>query len=285
VRRAAVWSLVWVAVAVAFGAGLALLAAPGAGQAFFAGYTMERALSLDNVFVFTLVFAALRVPDRHQPRLLLWAILIALGLRAVFLVAGAEAMERFSWTAWPFAALLAWTGLRILRHREGEDGDDDGARIVARVRRVVPMSAEAPDGRMLVREAASGGGRGRMLATPALAALVAVALADVLFAVDSVPAILAITTDRFVVIAANAFAMLGLCALFFLVAGLVARFAHLKLGLGALLIAIAAKLVYVHVSGDEVPVAVTLATIAAVLTTAVVTSLVAERRRPQPASR
>ncbi|HSD79314.1 MAG TPA: TerC/Alx family metal homeostasis membrane protein [Solirubrobacteraceae bacterium] len=270
VRRAAAWSAVWVGLAVGFGVVL-LVAAPGAaGEAYFAGYVMEKALSLDNVFVFTLIFAALAVPVRHQPRLLLWGILIALVLRGAFIFAGAEALERFSWVAWPFAALLAWTGYRILRHREG---DDEGARIVERVRRLVPMTEDASRPGMIVREG------GRRVATPALAALIAIALADVLFAVDSVPAILAITTDTFVVFAANAFALLGLRALFFLVSGLVVRFAYLKLGLGVLLLGIAGKLAYAEVTGDKVPTAVTLGTIGAVLAVSIGASLIAERRR------
>jgi tellurite resistance protein TerC len=268
-RTAAVWSAIWVALSVAFGAGLLAVAGGPAGEAYFAGYAMEKALSLDNVFVFTLIFAALAVPRELQPRLLLYGILIALALRAAFIVAGAEALERFSWVAWPFAALLAWTGYRILR-AGGEH--DEGMKIVERVRRWVPMTADPGQRGFVVREG------GRRVATPALAALVAVALADLLFAVDSVPAILAITTDTFVVFAANAFALLGLRALFFLVSGLVARFAYLKLGLGVLLIGIAGKLAYSELTGDKVPTSVTLAVIGGVLTVSIGASLLKELR-------
>jgi tellurite resistance protein TerC len=250
VRTAAVWSAVWIGLAVAFGAGLWVLEGAEPGEAYFAGYVMEKALSLDNVFVFTLIFAALGVPRDEQPRVLLWGILVALVLRAAFIFAGAEALQTYSWVAWPFAALLAWTGWRILRSG-GEH--DEGARIVERVRRRWPGLR------------------------PAAAALVAVALADVLFAVDSVPAILAITTDTFVVFAANAFALLGLRALFFLVAGAVARFAYLQLGLGVLLIGIAGKLVYGEATGEKVPTAVTFAAIAAVLGVAIGASVLRAR--------
>jgi tellurite resistance protein TerC len=252
-RTAAVWSGIWVALAVAFGAGLWLLEGAGAGEAYFAGYVMEKALSLDNVFVFTLIFSALAVPREAQPRVLLWGILIALVLRAVFIFAGAEALESYSWVAWPFAALLAWTGWRILRSR-GEH--DEGARIVERVRRRFPALA------------------------PAVAALLAVAVADVIFAVDSVPAILAITTDTFVVFAANAFALLGLRALFFLLAGAVARFAYLQLGLGVLLIGIAGKLAYGEATGEKVATSLTLGSIVAVLAVSIGASLLHERRAP-----
>ena len=250
-RTAAVWSGIWISLAIAFGAGLAIVEGSQAGASYFAGYTMEKALSLDNVFVFTLIFAALAVPREEQPRVLLWGILVALVLRAVFIFAGAEALQSYSWVAWPFAALLAWTGWRILRSG-GER--DEGAKIVDRVRRRFPS------------------------ARPAVLALAAVALADVIFAVDSVPAILAITTDTFVVFAANAFALLGLRALFFLVSGAVARFAYLQVGLGVLLLGIAGKLAYAEVTSDKVPTAVTLGVIVGVLGVSVGASLAKERR-------
>lgn len=251
VRTAALWSGIWVALSIAFGAGLWAVEGSATGGTFFAGYVMEKALSLDNVFVFTLIFGALAVPRDEQPRVLLWGILIALALRTVFIFAGAEALENFSWIAWPFAALLAWTGWRILR---SGDEHDEGSKIVERVQRRYPALK------------------------PAAAALTAVALADVLFAVDSVPAILAITTETFVVFAANAFALLGLRALFFLVAGAVARFAYLNLGLGVLLLGIAGKLVYAELSGEKVPTSLTLGTIAAVLAVSIGASVLKERR-------
>jgi tellurite resistance protein TerC len=251
VRTAALWSGIWVTLALAFGIGLWVLEGAGAGEAYFSGYVMEKALSLDNVFVFTLIFAALAVPREEQPRVLLWGILIALVLRGVFIFAGAEALETYSWVAWPFAALLAWTGWRILR---SGDQHEEGEKLVARVRRRFPRIE------------------------PAVAALLTVAVADVIFAVDSVPAILAITTDTFIVFAANAFALLGLRALFFLVAGAVARFAYLQLGLGVLLIGIAGKLAYGEATGEKVSTALTLGSIVAVITVAIGASLWKERR-------
>jgi tellurite resistance protein TerC len=255
-RLATIWSGIWIALAVAFGAGLWLSQGAEAGEAYLAGYVMERALSLDNVFVFTLIFAALAVPRRDQPRVLLYGIVIALVLRGIFIVLGAEALERFSWVAWPFAALLAWTGWRILR---GGGEHDEGDRIVERIRARFPG------------------------AKPAVLGLLAVALADVLFAVDSVPAVLAITTDTFIVFAANAFALLGLRALFFLVAGLVARFRYLNAALGVLLLAIAAKMAYGELTHEKIPTSVTLAVIVGVLAIAILASVVAERSgTPKP---
>jgi predicted tellurium resistance membrane protein TerC len=254
VRTAALWSGIWIVLALAFGGVLWAVEGGGAGQAYYSGYVMEKALSLDNVFVFTLIFSALAVPRAEQPRVLLWGILIALVLRGVLIVVGAEALERYSWIAWPFAALLAWTGWRILR---SGGGHEEGEKIVARVRKRFPR------------------------VEPAVAALLAVAVADVVFAVDSVPAILAITTDAFIVFAANAFALLGLRALFFLVAGAVQRFAYLQLGLGVLLIGIAGKLVYGEVTGEKLATSLTLGSIVAVLVVSIGASLLVERRASQ----
>ena len=256
IRSATAWSVIWVVLALVFGAVLWVLEGTEAGETYVAGYVIERALSLDNVFVFALIFSTLGVPREEQPRVLLWGILIALGLRAVFIFAGAEALEQYSWTAWPFAAVLAWTGWRVLRSG-GEH--DEGAKIVERVQARFPAMK------------------------PAAAALVAVAVADVIFAVDSVPAILAITTDTFIVFSANAFALLGLRALFFLVVGAVDRFAYLEVGLGVLLIAIAGKLAYGELTGEKISPLLTLAVILGVLAAAVVASLIKERRGRSPA--
>ena len=247
VKTAGVWSAIWVGLSVAFGAGLWVQEGGEAGEAFFAGYVMEKALSLDNVFVFTLIFGALAVPRDEQPRVLLWGILIALVLRAIFIFAGAEALETYSWVAWPFAALLAWTGWRILR---SGDEHDEGAKIVERVQRRWPGMK------------------------PSVAALVAVALADVLFAVDSVPAILAITTDTFIVFAANAFALIGLRALYFLLVGLMDRFVYLTQGLAVVLAFIGAKMLLIDVW--HVPIWLSLAVIAGTLAITAVLSMRAE---------
>ena len=251
VRLAAIWSAIWIALALGFGALLFALEGAEAGEAYLAGYVMEKALSLDNVFVFTLIFASLAVPRDKQPRILLWGILIALALRAVFIFIGAEALENYSWVAWPFAALLAYTGWRILRSGE----HDEGLRIVDALRSRFPRMRTAT------------------------LALVAVAIADVIFAVDSVPAILAITTDTFIVFSANAFALLGLRALYFLVAGAVGRFAYLQLGLGVLLIAIGAKLAYAEATGEKVATEVTLGVIVLVIAVSIAASVFVERRR------
>lgn len=246
-RSAARWSVVWTAVGLAFG--LVLLAAVGADAAgsYWAGFLTEKALSLDNVFVIAVLLGSFAMPAALEARALTFGIAGALVLRAVFIVAGVTLLELFHPMLYAFGALLVVTGVRLV----WSDGTA-GGRTLALVRRVAPG------------------------ATPLVAALCAVALADVIFAVDSVPAVLAITTDTFLVFAANAFALLGLRALYFLLDGMADRFAYLHYGLAALLVFIGAKMLLadvVHLSP-----ALTLPVIAAILGAAIGASL----RRPRP---
>jgi tellurite resistance protein TerC len=250
-RAAAVWSAAWVAISLAFAGVLALLGDGGQAEGYLAGYLVEKSLSLDNVFVFLIVFQAFAVAEADRARLLTWGIVGALAMRAVFIVAGAAALEHASWLAFPFAALLAWTGWRLWRGRHDHGGEE---KLVERVRgRLGGLSAGA-------------------------AALAAIAVVDVIFAVDSVPAILAITTDTFVVFAANAFALLGLRPLFFLVADLVERLYYLKAALAILLMFIALKMALGEIVGKLGP-AVSLTGVALILGGGVVASLVRQRRR------
>jgi tellurite resistance protein TerC len=249
-RTAAVASAVWVGVAIAF---FAVLLVTGSGEDasnFLAGYLVEKSLSLDNVFVFLLVFTAFAVSDAERHRLLTYGIVIALVLRGLFIVAGAAALSTFGWVSFVFAAFLIWTGWKLFRHRHDHDGE---TQLVEKVKRRLPFS-------------------------PRWAALGGIAVVDILFAVDSVPAILAITDDTFIVFAANAFALLGLRPLFFLVADLVERLYYLKTALAVLLIFIGAKLAAAEFVGKIGP-EISLPAIAAILATGVIASLVRERRR------
>jgi tellurite resistance protein TerC len=248
-RAAAVASAFWVAVSLAF-FGVLLIWGDGAdAEAFLAGYLVEKSLSLDNVFVFLLVFTAFGVSVAERHRLLTYGIVIALVLRAIFIVAGAAALHSVSWLSFVFAAFLIWTGWRMFRHRHDHGGE---AELVEKIKRRLPVSA-------------------------GVAALVAIAIVDVIFAIDSVPAILAITDVTFIVFAANAFALLGLRPLFFLTADLVERLYYLKTALAALLVFIGAKMAAGEVIGKIGP-EVSLPIIAAILATGVVASLVRERR-------
>jgi tellurite resistance protein TerC len=256
-RFAALASVVWVAVAIAFAAVLAVLGSPSDAGDYLAGYVVEKSLSLDNVFVFLLVFGAFGIAQAERHRLLTYGIAGALVMRAVFIVAGAAALEHFSWIAYLFAALLIWTGWKMFRHRHDHDGEEA---LVEKVRARLPRSLPV-------------GG----------AALVAIAVVDVIFAVDSVPAILAITPVAFVVFAANAFALLGLRPLFFLVAELVERLYHLKAALAVLLVFIGLKMAAGELVGKIGP-EYSLPAIALILGTGVVASLTRERRRSPAAA-
>jgi tellurite resistance protein TerC len=247
VRTAAIASACWVAVALAFAA--LLFATGGDGSSFLAGYLVEKSLSLDNVFVFLLIFSALGLPVAERHRLLSYGIVIALVMRALFIVAGAAALHSVSWLSFVFAALLAWTGWKMFHHRHDHDGE---RALVARITGIVPLSAAGT-------------------------ALVAIAVADLVFAIDSVPAILAITDDAFIVFAANAFALLGLRPLFFLVADLVERLYYLKTALAALLMFIAAKMAAGEIVGKIGP-EISLPVIAAILAAGIGASLLRSRR-------
>jgi tellurite resistance protein TerC len=249
VRTAAVWSVAWVAISLAFAAVLLLVGDRSQAEGFLAGYLVEKSLSLDNVFVFLIVFQAFAVPVAERARLLTYGIVGALVLRAIFIFAGAAALHTASWLAFPFAALLAWTGWRLWRNRHDHGGEEQ---LVERIRKRLP-------------------------ANTAGAALVVIAVVDIIFAVDSVPAILAITTDTFVVFAANAFALLGLRPLFFFVADLVERLYYLKAALAVLLMFIAAKMALGELVGKVSPV-YSLVGVFLILGTGVAASLVRRRR-------
>ncbi len=250
-RFASLASLVWVAVSFAFAGVLFLFGETAAAGDYVAGYLVEKSLSLDNVFVFLLVFGAFGIAEAERHRLLTYGIIGALVMRGAFIVVGAAALERFSWIAYLFAALLIWTGWRMFRHRHDHGAEEE---LVEKIRARLPGLK------------------------PAGAALAAIAIVDVIFAVDSVPAILAITPVAYVVFAANAFALLGLRPLFFLVAELVERLYYLKTALAVLLIAIGAKMAAGEVFGKIGP-EYSLPGIALILGSGVLASLLRERRR------
>ena len=252
-RGAAIASAIWVGIALAFFG--VLLLTGGDASSFLAGYLVEKSLSLDNVFVFLLVFAAFGVGGADRHRLLSYGIVLALVLRAVFIVAGAAALHAFGWLSFVFAAFLIWTGWKMFRHRHDHDSE---SAIVTKLTRLLPIGSAG-------------------------AALVGLAVVDLLFAVDSVPAILAITDDTFIVFAANAFALLGLRPLFFLVAELVDRLYYLKTALAALLVFIGAKMAAAEFVGKIGP-EISLPVIALILGTGVAASLVRSSRTPTHAT-
>jgi tellurite resistance protein TerC len=250
VRKAALHSIGWLVVALAFGAGILIALGGREAGLYYAGFLVEKSLSLDNVFVFLLVLTSFGVADHERHRLLTWGIVAALGLRGIFIAVGATALHHASWVSYLFAALLIWTGWRMYRHRHDSEGETAF---------VDKLKARLPN---------------LSISTAAVAALV---IADIVFAIDSVPSILAITDDPFIVFAANAFALLGLAPLFFLVADLVQRLYYLKTALAALLVMIGIKMAAGELWGKLGP-EISLPAIALVLGTGVGASLVRDRR-------
>ena len=279
VREAAAWSAVYVGVAGLFGLGVLLFAGPGPALEFTTGYLVEKMLSVDNLFVFTLVLGAFAVPARSQAKVLLIGILGALGMRIVFILAGAAALSRFSVLFLGFGGLLVYTAVRLLRSH-GRPPDVRNGRVLRWARRHLPVApADAPDGggALLIRA-----GRGRAITGLGLAVL-AILSVDIVFALDSVPAIFGITQNLYLVLCTNAFALLGLRALYFLLVGLLDRLVHLHYGLAIVLALIGGKLTlhYLHTltaAVPEIPTGLSLLLILATLTVTTATSLRATRR-------
>ena len=269
VREAAVWSAVWVALGIAFGALVWAIYGAEPGQQYFAGYLIEKSLAVDNVFVWAIIFSFFGVPQEYQHRVLFLGVLGALVLRGAFIAAGAVLIENFSWVLYIFAACLLWTGYRMIRSRN-DHLDPSRSRTLSLFRRFVPMTDAYFGQRLLVRRA------GTLVATPLLAVLVLVEVTDVVFAVDSIPAIFAVTDDVFLVFTANAFAILGLRAMYFLLADLIHRFVYLKIGLALVLIWVGVKML-LKIDLFYIPTSVSLAVVAAIIATSIAASLRATR--------
>ena len=268
-REAAVESSVWIALGVGF---TAVVAAWFGGQAageYITGYLIEKSLSIDNVFVWAVLLSYFAVPGEYQYRVLFWGIFGALAMRAVFIFAGVAALERFEWVLYVFGGFLLVTAVRIARHRETEVHPERNP-VLRLVQRIVPSTTEYDGQKMFTRRT------GRRLATPLFVVLVLVETTDVVFAVDSVPAILAVSREPFIVFSSNAFAILGLRALYFLLAGLTGRFRYLNIGLGFILGFVGVKMLLTEVY--HAPTLLSLAVIATALVVAVTASLRADRR-------
>ena len=281
-REALTWSLIYIGAAVIFGAFLAVLAGSGPATGFFTGYLVEKSLSVDNLFVFAVILGRFAVPARHQQRVLLIGVLGALVLRAVFIGAGAAAVQRFTVTFVIFGAFLLYTAVQLVR-AHGQTPDGSNTLPVRALRTVMPVTSDYNSDKLLTRVA------GRRAATPLLVVVVSILSVDILFALDSIPAIFGITDSGYLVFTANAFALLGLRALYFLLVGLLDRLVHLHYGLAVVLGFIGVKLLLhcAHsVSGGvpEIPTLVSLLVVLAVLAVTTVTSLRATRRADdQPA--
>ncbi|MBK7876543.1 MAG: TerC family protein [Planctomycetes bacterium] len=256
VKEAAIWSGVWVALALVFNAGLWWFAGERAALEFTTGYLIEKALSVDNIFVFVVIFSYFAIPQAFQHRVLFWGILGALVLRAIFVLLGGAFLQQFHWAIYVFGGILIVTGVKLLLQRSGQS--DPGKNPIIRfVMRFVPVKQDTTCESFFVRE------KGKLFATPLFLALLAVEFTDVVFAIDSIPAIYAITSDPFLVFTSNIFAILGLRSLYFLLAGVVDKFRYLKVGLAGVLIFVGTKMAIVDVY--KVPVGVSLGVIALLL--------------------
>lgn len=268
-KEAAIWSAVWVSCAALFGAGVYHWYGPDRALEFTTGYVIEKALSVDNIFVFVVIFGYFAVPNALQHRVLFWGILGALIMRAIFIVLGGAFLAKFHWAIYVFGAILVITGIKLLVQRN-QHYDPAGNPIVKLFRRFFPVS-ERYDGQKFFTRI-----DGRLVATPLLLALLVVEATDVVFAVDSIPAIFAITKDPFIVFTSNIFAILGLRSLYFLLAGVVDKFRYLKLGLSFVLIFVGLKMLLVEIY--KVPVGLSLGVIAGILGLSVLASHIANLR-------
>lgn len=268
VREAAGWSIFWVASGITFGGIIWWLFGAEFGQQYFAGFVIEKSLAVDNVFVWAIIFAAFAVPPQFQHRVLFLGVLGALVFRGIFIAAGAALIDNFGWVLYLFGAFLVFTGIQMLRQRN-EHFNPEKSRTLKWFRGHVPMTDAFYGQRLVVRKA------GVLLATPLLAVLVLVEVTDIVFAVDSIPAIFAVTSEPFLVFTANAFAILGLRAMYFLLADLMHRFIYLKVGLAVLLVWVGVKMLLLDVF--YIPTTVSLLVIALILATSIIASLRATR--------
>jgi tellurite resistance protein TerC len=276
-REAALWWGLFVAAAAGFAVILAILEGGEYAAQFAAGYIVELSLSVDNLFVFVVIMSSFAVPREHQQRVLIFGIGTALCLRAGFIAVGAVLLELLSFMFLIFGLVLIWTAVRLLAHRDADPDVADGP-LVRVARRILPVSDSFDDGRLITREG------GHRMVTPLFIVFIAIGGTDVLFALDSIPAVFGVTDEAYIVFAANAFALLGLRALFFLVTGLLDRLVYLSVGLAVILSFIGVKLIlhWVHGFSAEIPeisTAVSLAVIGAVLAITTVASLAMARQR------
>ena len=278
-REAALWSIFYIGVAVGFGLWFTAAYGSSFGTQFFAGYIVEKSLSVDNLFVFVIIMSTFAVPEMHQHKVLTFGIVLALIMRAAFIAVGAALLSLFSFVFLLFGLLLIYTAVQLFRHRN-EDPDIESNVAIKAARRLLPITDSYVDGRLFSRV------DGRSMVTPLFLVLIAIGSVDLLFALDSIPAVFGVTAEPYIVFTANAFALLGLRALFFLVKGLLDRLVYLSAGLAFILAFIGVKLIlhWAHVDLDprvpEIPTAVSLGVILVVLVIVTVASLIKTRRDP-----
>ena len=274
-RESMVWTAVWVALALVFNAGVWHFGGPQKGLEFFTGYLIEKSLSVDNVFVFALLFSYFAVPSAYQHKVLFWGILGALAMRAVMIVAGAALIDRFSWVIYLFGAFLILTGIKMIVRREAEIHPERNP-VVRWFKKLMPVTPDYRAAQFFVRE------NGIRLATPLFVVLLLVEVSDLVFAVDSIPAIFAVTKDPFIVYTSNVFAILGLRSLYFALAGVMGKFRYLKIGLGVVLAFVGVKMILGHTPW-KIDTLVSLGVIVSILAASIVWSLLRPAAAPSSA--
>ncbi|MFF3287643.1 TerC family protein [Streptomyces sp. NPDC003023] len=282
IKEAGIWTVVWIVLAAFFGLGLLFAGESQASGEFFAGFITEKSLSVDNLFVFVLIMAKFSVPSHLQQRVLLIGVLIALVLRAVFIAAGAAIIASFSWVFYIFGAFLIYTAWKLIQEARSDDDEDEFEenRLLKSIEHRFGVADKYHGTKLFIRN------NGKRILTPLMVVMLAIGTTDVLFALDSIPAIFGLTQDPYIVFTANAFALMGLRQLYFLIGGLLRKLVHLSYGLSVILGFIGVKLVLhaLHESGVHVPeisIPVSLAVICGVLVLTTVTSLIASKKQAE----
>jgi len=269
IRESLIWTFVWIALALVFGVGVWQYAGSQKALEYLSGYLIEKSLSMDNLFVFLVIFTYFKVSDRYRHKVLFWGIIGALVFRALFIFAGVTLLNRFEWVVYVLGVFLIYTGIRLATETDKEV-DIERNPVLGLVRKVLPVTTSYREDNFFVRE------KGKLFATPLFIVLVVIETTDVMFAVDSIPAILAISRDPFIVYSSNVFAILGLRALFFALAGIMELFEYLHYGLAAILVFVGIKMLLSH--WIHLPVWVALSVIAVILTVTMVASIRHGRR-------
>lgn len=279
VKEAAIWSVVWISLSLLFNLGIYFFwqtisptssyTNSEAALAFLAGYLIEKSLSVDNIFVFVVLFSFFAVPAAYQHRVLFWGIIGALIMRGTLIAIGAALLHEFHWIIYVFGAFLIYTGFRMASHKDTDLIPDQNF-VLKLFRRIFPVADAYEGDQFFIRRA------GKLFATPLFIVLLVVESTDLIFAVDSIPAIFAVTDNAFIVYTSNVFAILGLRSLYFLLAGVVDKFHYLKLGLSVVLVFVGVKMLIVDLY--KIPIGLSLGVIATILTTSIVASLIRSRR-------
>lgn len=268
-REALAWTAFWIALAVSFAVGVHFWYGKTKALEFVTGYVIEESLSVDNLFVFLLIFNYFKVPDRYQHKVLFWGIIGALVMRLIFILVGVSLMNRFEWIVYIFGAILIWSGISFLRGGEKEVHPENNP-VLKQVRRWIPVTKDYVNGKFFVRNPG-------LYATPLFLVLLMIETTDVVFAADSIPAVLAISRDPFIVYTSNVFAILGLRSLYFALSGMMTAFHYLQYGLAIILLFIGAKMMVSHYY--HMPIGLALGTVGGILAASVVASLVFPKKQ------